>query len=293
LGNMFEKLDEKTAIATVETAFERGIRLFDTSPNYGAGLAEARTAAGLRGSPRDAFILSTKVGRVLDPFGRKPEARSGAELFATGYPHVRRFDYSYDGAMRSIEQSLLRLGMDRLDIVLIHDCDRFIHGDDAPIRFREAMEGCYVALDKLRSEKVIKAIGFGLNEADSCAKFAKAGDFDAGMMAGRYSLLDQSGLSEFLPIAEAKNIAVMLAGVVNSGILATGAIPNGGSFSPCLTCNGSRSASRARRASNSCTTTKSSPLATAAIARCVYSEFTMFSRCAGLCIRPSISLTAR
>lgn len=224
LGEMFGKLDEKTSIATVEEAFARGIRLFDTSPNYGRGLAESRLGAGLRRAPRDDFVLSTKVGRIMDPSGDKPKV-PGVVSSIGGYPHARRFDYSYDGAMRSIEHSLLRLGMDRLDIVMIHDCDRWTHGEeDAPKRFKEAMDGAYVALDKLRSEKVIKAIGFGINEADTCVKFAKAGDFDVGMMAGRYSLLDQSGLQEFLPIAQSKNIAVMLAGVFNSGILATGAI---------------------------------------------------------------------
>jgi D-threo-aldose 1-dehydrogenase len=116
------------------------------------------------------------------------------------------------------------MGMDRLDIVLIHDCDRWTHGDDAPQRFKEAMDGAYVALDRLRAEKVVKGIGFGINEADTCAKFARAGDFDIGMMAGRHSLLDQSGLAEMLPLALERNIAILVAGVFNSGILATGSI---------------------------------------------------------------------
>ena len=115
------------------------------------------------------------------------------------------------------------MGLDRLDIVLIHDCDVWTHGkEEAPGRFKEAMEGAYRALDKLRNEKVIKAIGFGINEADTCVKFAKAGDFDVAMMAGRYTLIDQTGLTEFLPLALEKNMGVMLAGVFNSGILATG-----------------------------------------------------------------------
>ena len=225
LGELFGTLDEKTSIATVEEAYASGIRLFDTSPHYGCGLAEARLGAGLRGLPRDGFVVSTKIGRIMDPRGEKPEPVPGVVAFAGGHPHAARFDYSYDGAMRSIEHSLLRLGMDRLDIVLIHDCDRWTHGEEgAPRRFKEAMDGAYVALDQLRSEKVIKGIGFGINEADTCARFARAGDFDVGMMAGRYSLLDQSGLQELLPLARSRNIAIMLAGVFNSGILATGAI---------------------------------------------------------------------
>ena len=229
LGELFEKLDEKTAIATVEKAYELGVRLYDSSPHYGNGLAESRLGAGLRRAPRDDLVISTKIGRVMDPRGEKPKPIPGVVTpgFAGGFPHAARFDYSYDGAMRSIEHSLLRLGMDRLDIVLIHDCDRWTHGEEAaPARFKQAMDGAYVALDKLRSEKVIKAIGFGINEVDTSIKFVKAGDFDVGMMAGRYSLLVQEGLAEFLPLAQARNTAIMLAGVFNSGILATGAIPH-------------------------------------------------------------------
>ena len=181
--------------------------------------------AGLRRAKRDEILVSTKIGRIMDPFTKPPKPRSDVVSpgFAGGHPHAPRFDYSYDGAMRSLEHSLLRMGLDRIDIVLIHDCDVWTHGkEEAPGRFKEAMEGAYKALDKLRNEKVIKAIGFGINEADTCVKFAKAGDFDVAMMAGRYTLIDQGGLSEFLPLALEKNMGVMLAGVFNSGILATG-----------------------------------------------------------------------
>jgi D-threo-aldose 1-dehydrogenase len=228
LGDFFAKLDEKTSIATVEQAYASGVRVFDTSPHYGNGLAESRLGAGLRRVPRDEIVVSTKIGRIMDPFGKKPEQRTDVASpgFAGGFPHAPRFDYSYDGAMRSIEHSLLRTGLDRLDIVLIHDCDVWTHGvEDAKKHFKTAMDGAYVALDKLRRDKVVKAIGFGINEADTCVKFAQAGDFDVAMMAGRYTLLEQSGLSEFLPLAQKKKIGVMLAGVFNSGILATGAVP--------------------------------------------------------------------
>ena len=228
LGDLFSLLDEKTSIGTVEQAIASGIRTFDSSPHYGNGLAESRLGAGLRRAPRDAIVVSTKIGRIMDPFAKKPETSGNVVSpgFVGGFPHAPRFDYSYDGAMRSIEHSLLRMGLDRLDIVLIHDCDVWTHGtDEAVPRFKEAMAGAYVALDKLRHEKVVKAIGFGINEADTCVKFAKAGDFDVAMLAGRYSLLDQTGLQEFLPLAQKRNIGVMLAGVFNSGILATGAQP--------------------------------------------------------------------
>jgi D-threo-aldose 1-dehydrogenase len=134
-------------------------------------------------------------------------------------------DYSYDGTMRSVEQSLLRLGTDRLDLLLIHDVDVWTHGLDAiEDRFREAMEGAYVALDRLRGEGVVAGIGIGVNEAEMCVRFAQAGSFDTMLLAGRYSLLEQPALAQFLPLAERQGIGVMLGGVFNSGILATGAI---------------------------------------------------------------------
>ena len=228
MGDLFELLDEKTTIATVEQACKSGIRTFDTSPHYGNGIAESRVGAGIRRVQRSDVIVSTKIGRVMDPFGQPPARNKDAYSpgFVGGYPHAPHFDYSYDGTMRSVEQSLLRMGLSRLDVVLIHDCDVWTHGKaDAGRRFKEAMEGAYRALDKLRSEKTVAAIGFGINEADTCVKFAQAGDFDLAMMAGRYSLLIQNGLAEFLPLAVEKKIGVMLAGVFNSGILATGPIP--------------------------------------------------------------------
>jgi D-threo-aldose 1-dehydrogenase len=227
LGDFYELLDEKTSIATVEQAYRSGIRTFDASPHYGNGLAESRMGAGLRYAPRNEIVVSTKIGRVMDPFSKPPERNKDvfSPGFAGGFPHAPRFDYSYDGTMRSVEQSLLRTGLSRLDILLIHDCDVWTHGKDAEHYFKQAMDGAYRALDKLRSEKTVAAIGFGINEADTCVRFARAGDFDVAMMAGRYSLLIQNGLAEFLPLALEKKIGVMLAGVFNSGILATGAIP--------------------------------------------------------------------
>ena len=227
IGEVYELIDEKTAIATVEEAFASGIRVFDSSPHYGNGIAESRLGAGLRRAPRSDFIVSTKVGRVMDPFA-KPAPRNKdvySPGFVGGYAHAPRFDYSYDGTMRSVEQSLLRMGLSEIDILLIHDCDVWTHGADAGRRFKEAMDGAYRALDKLRSEKTVAAIGFGINEADTCVKFARAGDFDVAMMAGRYSLLIQNGMAEFLPLALEKKMGVMLAGAFNSGILATGAVP--------------------------------------------------------------------
>jgi D-threo-aldose 1-dehydrogenase len=221
LGDLFVRIPDAVAIATVERAFALGVNLLDSSPLYGRGLAEHRCGTALRRVQRRDIVLCTKVGRWMDPF----QAPDDATGFVGGQPHRAVFDYSYDGTMRSVEQSLLRLGTDRLDLLLIHDVDVWTHGRDAiEQRFREAMEGAYVALDKLRGEGVVKGIGIGVNEADMCVRFAKAGSFDTMLLAGRYSLLEQPALAEFLPLAQQQGIGVMLGGVFNSGILATGAV---------------------------------------------------------------------
>ena len=221
LGDLFVRIPDEVAIATVERAFALGINLLDTSPLYGRGLAEHRCGTALRRVERQDIVLCTKVGRWMDPF-QVPDDASG---FVGGQPHRAVFDYSYDGTMRSVEQSLLRLGTDHLDLLLIHDVDVWTHGRDAiEQRFREAMEGAYVALDRLRREGMVAGIGIGVNEADMCVRFAKAGSFDTMLLAGRYSLLEQPALTEFLPLAQQQGIGVMLGGVFNSGILATGAV---------------------------------------------------------------------
>lgn len=221
LADLYLRLDDRTAIATVERAFELGINLLDTSPLYGHGLAEHRCGTAIRRVPRDQIVLCTKVGRWMDPRHGAGD-RSG---FIGGQPHRAVVDYSYDGTMRSVEQSLLRLGTDRLDLLLIHDVDIWTHGADAiEARFREAMAGAYVALDRLRSEGVVAGIGVGVNEADMCVRFAQAGSFDVMLLAGRYSLLEQPALTQFLPLAQQRGIGVLLGGVFNSGILATGAV---------------------------------------------------------------------
>jgi D-threo-aldose 1-dehydrogenase len=226
LGDLFARLDDATAISAAERAFELGVNLLDTSPLYGRGLAEHRCGTALRRVPRESVVVCTKVGRWMDPFHapvRAPD--SDAPGFVGGLPHRAVVDYSYDGTMRSVEQSLLRLGTDRLDLLLIHDVDVWTHGSAIEDRFREAMAGAYVALDKLRSERVVAGIGVGVNEAEMCVRFAKAGSFDTMLLAGRYSLLEQPALAHFLPLALQQGMSVMLGGVFNSGILATGAIP--------------------------------------------------------------------
>jgi D-threo-aldose 1-dehydrogenase len=227
LGDLYDRLGEGKALATVVAAVESGIRVFDTAPLYGNGLSESRLGAVLRDVPRDDFVLSTKVGRWMDPFTSAPAVGGqDAPGFAGGLPHRAVIDYSYDGTMRSIEQSLLRTGLARFDLLMIHDCDVWTHGADMiEQRFAECMAGAYPALDRLRSEGLVKAIGVGVNEAEMCERFARAGDFDVMMLAGRYSLLEQPALQSFLPLAISKGIGILLAGVFNSGILATGALP--------------------------------------------------------------------
>ena len=221
LGNLFAALSEADAASAVAGAFAAGIRLFDTAPLYGHGLSEHRIGAVLRHYKRDEFVLATKIGRLLRP---DPAADGG--LYRGILPFATEFDYSYDGVLRSIEDSLQRLGLARLDIVHIHDIDVWTHKSQAAMdeRFAEVMRGGYRALLRLRDEKAIGAIGVGVNEWQACQRFAEAGDFDCFLLAGRYTLLEQAALDSFLPLCVARNIAIIIGGPFNTGILATGAV---------------------------------------------------------------------
>jgi D-threo-aldose 1-dehydrogenase len=221
LGNLFAALSEADAADTVGSAFTAGIRLFDTAPLYGHGLSEHRIGAALRHCKRDDFVLATKVGRLL-----RPDATAAGGHYREILPFVVRFDYSYDGVLRSVEDSLQRLGLARIDIVHIHDVDVWTHKSQAAMdeRFAEVMGGGYRALLRLREEKAIGAIGVGVNEWQACQRFAEAGDFDCFLLAGRYTLLEQAALDSFLPLCVVRNIAVIIGGPFNTGILATGPI---------------------------------------------------------------------
>jgi D-threo-aldose 1-dehydrogenase len=220
LGDLYQRVPEPDAVAMLRTGYELGLRLFDTAPLYGGGLAEHRTGHELRQRPRDSLVLSTKVGRYY----KAAPGHADRGNWAGGLEFNQVLDYSYDGAMRSFEQSLLRLGLARVDVLLIHDVDVHTHGsrEAADRRFDEAMEGAYQALVELRKNGDVKAIGVGVNESDMCARFARAGDFDCMLLAGRYTLLEQGALDEFLPLCEQKDIGVLAGGVYNSGILASG-----------------------------------------------------------------------
>lgn len=225
LGDFYERLDEREAISTVESALQAGINLIDTSPHYGNGLAEHRTGTALRSVPRDQVVLCTKVGRVMEP-QRHGDPAPPARGFVGSLPHRPRFDYSYDGTMRSVEQSLLRLGTDRIDLLLIHDVDPWTHGEDQiETRYRAALEGATRALSDLKAQGVIAGYGLGLDDHDMAERFLGDADYDVILLAGRYSLLEQPALATMMPRAEASGTALILGGVFNSGILATGAVP--------------------------------------------------------------------
>jgi Predicted oxidoreductases (related to aryl-alcohol dehydrogenases) len=222
VGNIFREIDDATSEAMFDHAWDAGVRYFDTAPMYGHGLSELRTGHALRWKNRDDYVLSSKVGRVLHPAPRgsidfAPWVNAGAFRM--------EFDYSYDGTMRSFEDSLQRLGLERIDIVFIHDIDVYTRGAEQPEVFRQAMDGCYRALARLRDEKVVKAIGVGVNEWEVCHEALKQRDFDGFLLAGRYTLLEQDALNEFLPLCEERGASVVVGGGFNSGILATGARP--------------------------------------------------------------------
>jgi len=193
LGGLYEPVDEDVALSVVDCAWDIGIRYFDTAPYYGAGLAEQRLGHGLRGRPRNELVVSTKVGRLLGPD-----------------PY---FDFSADAALRSLEESLTRLQLDRVDIALVHDPDD---------HYDEALAGAFAALARLRGEGVVNAIGVGMNQVELLCRFAREADPDCFLVAGRYTVLDRSAADELLPLCEERGIAVIAGGVYNSGILAGG-----------------------------------------------------------------------
>jgi D-threo-aldose 1-dehydrogenase len=222
LGNLYAPLSDADAVETVRRALALGVRFIDTAPHYGDGLSEHRIGEALRGVDRDSFVLSTKVGRLLSADPAAPRDQHG---FVDVLPFRQRYDYSHDGALRSIEDSLQRMGMARIDIALIHDIDTFTHGPDAqPARFREAMEGAYPALARLKATGAVRAIGLGVNDWQVCLDALDHGDFDGFLLAGRYTLIDQSALSVLLPECQRRGVRIILGGPYNSGILARGAV---------------------------------------------------------------------
>jgi D-threo-aldose 1-dehydrogenase len=214
IGNLYREVSDEEAFGAVEAAWQTGVRYFDTAPHYGLGLSERRLGVALSGRPRAEYVISTKVGRLLEPF-------DGSGLDDEGFAVPRHFrrvrDYSADGVRRSIESSLERLGTDRVEVVYIHDPD-----DHWDVAFAEA----YPALEELRSQGVVGAIGVGMNQWEMPERFVRETDIDLVMLAGRYTLLEQPALPSFLPACVERGVSVVACGVFNSGLLSKPVVPS-------------------------------------------------------------------
>lgn len=221
LGNLYRAISSEQARETVDAAWSAGIRYFDTAPYYGLGLSERRLGDALRSQDRACYKISTKVGRLLEPDRSEPvpDVRYG---FVTPMPFAMRYDYSYGGVMASYEASLQRLGLARIDILLVHDIGRLTHGDENARHFNDLETGGYRALEELRSAGDISGFGLGVNEWEVCADAMRIGQFDYFLLAGRYTLLEQDPLHDFFPQCNQYGAQIILGGAYNSGILATG-----------------------------------------------------------------------
>ena len=209
LGNLYREVDDAEAQATVDAAWKLGVRYFDTAPHYGLGLSERRLGAALASRPRDSYVLSSKIGRLLEPVS--VVAGLDDDGYVVPATHRRVWDFSRDGIRRSIEESLRRLGLDRIDIAYLHDPDN--HIDDV-------LATGFPALAELRDEGTVAAIGAGMNDATLLARLVHATDMDVVMLAGRYTLLEQDSLDDLLPLCVERGVGLVAAGVFNSGLLA-------------------------------------------------------------------------
>jgi D-threo-aldose 1-dehydrogenase len=218
IGNIYTAISDAEALRVITTAWEQGVRYYDTAPFYGYGLSERRFGDALRQHPRASYHLSTKVGRLLLP-DSQPKV---PDLFPDSLPFRTKYDYTYDGVMRSFEDSLQRIGTDYIDILFVHDLGRMVHGEQHDAFFRDFLTSGYRALVELRNAKCVRAIGFGVNEWEVCLEALAEIDLDCIMLAGRYTLLEQGALDEFFPVCLRRKISIIAAGPYNSGILATG-----------------------------------------------------------------------
>jgi len=209
LGGLFAPVERDDAVATLDEAWAQGIRYFDTAPHYGAGLSERRVGAYLAGKPRDEWVLSTKVGRVLETV--RPE--DADDMGFVGESATRRvFDFSRDGIRRSLDASLERLGIDKIDIVYLHDPDD---------HWQQAIDEGWPALAQLRADGVVTSVGAGMNHSEMLTRFVQETDMDVILLAGRYTLLDQGALERLLPVCLETTTSIVVGGVFNSGVLAT------------------------------------------------------------------------
>lgn len=219
LGNLYQRVEPNAATATLLTAWDGGVRYVDTAPYYGHGLSETRLGQFLRGLPEDTMVISTKVGRSLVPVAPGDEGDFG---FADPLPNRPVFDYSSDAVRAQAEGSLKRLGITRFGMLLVHDIGEMTHGDAHPAIFRQAMDGAFPALRKMKDEGLVSAIGIGVNEIAVSLATIRAADIDVVLLAGRYTLLEQAALAELLPECHARGVSVVVGGPFNSGALAGG-----------------------------------------------------------------------
>ena len=222
LGGLYRACPRDVAMATLEAAWQEGLRYYDTAPWYGFGLAERHVGDFLRGKPKGEHVLSTKVGRIMMPV---PDDRVPDYGFVDPLPFDVRYDYSYDGIMQCVELSYARLGLNRIDILYVHDIGVYTHGAERnATHLRQLFDSGLKALSELKSAGVIKAFGLGVNEVPVCLDVMRQADIDCILLAGRYSLLDRSAVAELLPLCEKKGTSLVVGGVFNSGILATGPV---------------------------------------------------------------------
>jgi D-threo-aldose 1-dehydrogenase len=219
LGNLFAPVADADACALLDVAWDSGCRTFDTAPHYGHGLSERRIGDALRARPREAFTLSSKVGRLLAPDATVPREQHG---YVGGLPFRQHWDYSAAGVCRSLEDSLQRLGLARLDAAFVHDCDAATHGAGAAAVRRQVIDEALPALQAARREGVIRAVGLGVNDVAIVLDVLREAELDVLLLAGRYSLLDHAALAELLPLCSRRGVRIALGGVFNSGLLATG-----------------------------------------------------------------------
>ena len=222
IGGLYRACPREAAMETLQTAWEAGLRYFDTAPFYGFGLSERRTGDFLRYKPRDSYVLSTKVGRLFRPVS---EDQVPDHSYVDPLPFALDYDYSYDGIMRSVEFSYARLGLNRIDILFVHDIGTYTHGvEKTKLHFRQLMDGGLKALEELKSSGVISAYGLGVNEVQICLDVLREAPLDCILLASRYSLLDRSAEADLLPLCRQRQTSLIIGGVFNSGILATGPV---------------------------------------------------------------------
>ncbi|QKC94891.1 aldo/keto reductase [Mesorhizobium sp. NZP2298] len=222
IGGLYRTCSREAAMETLQGAWEAGLRYFDTAPFYGFGLSERRFGDFLRYKPRDSYVLSTKVGRLLHPV---PEDQVPDHSYVDPLPFALDYDYSYDGIMRSVDFSYARLGLNKIDILYVHDIGVYTHGvEKTKLHFRQLMDGGLKALEELKRAGTISAYGLGVNEVQICLDVMRRAPLDCILLASRYSLLDRSAEAELLPLCRAQRTSLVIGGVFNSGILATGPV---------------------------------------------------------------------